>query len=309
MFGGTPAAVAQTRDGYLWIGTSNGLVRFDGVKFVQFQAPSGEKLSSSNVLVLRGATDGSLWIGTDRSLERWKDGKLTSYNRDSRTVKAIIEAPDGTIWVTEGGRPSETGGPLCRVQALELRCLKTGDGFYQTNAEVLTLGAGGEFWVDSAFDLEVWKPGGGRLVSLPGLDSTHPFPLIDGLVADPDGSVWVGIGRKGVGGGLQHIVNGRSQPLAIPGFDSTGLEVNSLYRDREGALWIGTISQGVYRIYRNHVDNFRTTDGLSGDYVVDVTEDSEGDIWVITTKGIDRFRDLSVLSFSTTQGLASGKVR
>lgn len=309
MFGGTPGTVTQTRDGYLWIGTSNGLFRFDGVKFVPFRPPAGEKLSSLNILVLRAARDGSLWIGTDRSLEHWKDGELTSYKNHRRAVKAIVEAPDGTIWVTEAGQITKGGGPVCRVQGLELRCYGVADGLYQADAQVMALGTGGELWIDSSFDLETWKPGGGHLVPLEGVDPSHPFALIDALVADPDGSVWVGIARKGPGGGLQHVVGGKSQPIILPGFDSSDVEVNSMYRDREGALWIGTIAQGVYRIYGNHADNFRATEGLSGDYVVDIFEDSEGDIWVLTTKGIDRFRDLSVITFSTAQGLASGEVR
>jgi len=309
IFGGTPAAVAQTRDGYLWIGTSNGLVRFDGVRFVPFHPPSGKNLASPNIFMLLAGKDGSLWIGTQLALERWKDGELTTYTNSGGVVKAIVEAPDGTIWATEAGGTAKAGGPVCRVQGLRLRCYGTDEGLYRPDAQVMTLSPGGELWVDSGFDLEAWRPGGGRKVPIAGMDPKYPFPSIDALVADPDGSIWIGIGRKGVGGGLQHMIGDKSQPLILPGFDSSDLQVNSLYRDREGALWIGTMAQGVYRLYGNHVDNFRATDGLSGDYVVDVREDNEGDIWVLTTKGLDRFRDLPVTSFSTAQGLASGAVR
>ena len=69
-----PDAFAQTADGYLWVGTSAGLVRFDGVRFVPWASPKGEKLPSDQILSLLGASDGSLWIGTTKGLARWKDG-------------------------------------------------------------------------------------------------------------------------------------------------------------------------------------------------------------------------------------------
>src|SRR3974377_534630 len=74
-----PEALAQTADGYLWVGTAAGLVRFDGVRFVPWASPKGEKLPSDQIHSLLGTSDGSLWIGTSKGLSRWKDGILTTY--------------------------------------------------------------------------------------------------------------------------------------------------------------------------------------------------------------------------------------
>ena len=76
---GPPEAITQTADGYLWIGTHAGLVRFDGVRFVPWASPKGEKLPSDQIHYLLGTSDGSLWIGTAGGLARWKDGILTTY--------------------------------------------------------------------------------------------------------------------------------------------------------------------------------------------------------------------------------------
>src|SRR6202142_1437319 len=79
VFAGSPNAITQTTDGYLWIGTQAGLTRFDGVRFVSWRPPEGKALPSSRINSLFGARDGSLWIGTSRGLARWRDGELTNY--------------------------------------------------------------------------------------------------------------------------------------------------------------------------------------------------------------------------------------
>src|SRR6201986_469763 len=78
-FKGTIRAIAQTPDGYLWLGTEFGLLRFDGVKNVLWQPPPGQQLPSSHIFSLLAARDGTLWIGTSKGLASWKDGKLTQY--------------------------------------------------------------------------------------------------------------------------------------------------------------------------------------------------------------------------------------
>src|SRR6201999_176936 len=75
VFAGTPNAIAQTTDGYLWIGTQTGLTRFDGVRFVSWTVPGGKQLPSSRINSLLGSRDGSLWIGTTKGLARWRNGE------------------------------------------------------------------------------------------------------------------------------------------------------------------------------------------------------------------------------------------
>src|SRR5262245_16077255 len=108
---GPPEAIAQTADGYLWIGTDAGLVRFDGVRFVAWASPTGEKLTSNQILYLTGASDGSLWIGTRKGLARWKDGTRTKYKDLDNTIWDIIEHPDGDIWIVRS-ETKDSRGPL-----------------------------------------------------------------------------------------------------------------------------------------------------------------------------------------------------
>src|SRR4029453_764080 len=97
-------AIAQTPDGYLWVGTEFGLLRFDGVRPVAWQPQAGEHLPNTDIRSLCGARDGRLWIGTFTGLASWKEGKLTHYPElDGQVIEALLEDREGTIWVAGWG--------------------------------------------------------------------------------------------------------------------------------------------------------------------------------------------------------------
>jgi ligand-binding sensor domain-containing protein len=94
--------------------------------------------------------------------------------------------------------------------------------------------------------------------------------------------------ESGKGGGLQQLVQGAWRPFVTPEFDGSTLQVTALLLDRDNALWVGTLSQGIYRIQGNKVDHFGSSDGLSGDDVTRLFQDREGNIWIATSSGIER---------------------
>ena len=118
-----PTNIAQTTDGFLWIATAQGLMRFDGVRFVQWQPPQGQNLPGTHFSALLGSRDGSLWIGTTRGLARWKDGQLRTYTdlQHPAPIAAIIEDDSGTIWATRYG-PNAREAPLCAQHHRRHRC-------------------------------------------------------------------------------------------------------------------------------------------------------------------------------------------
>src|SRR4029453_4719478 len=100
-------SVAQTPDGYLWLGTEFGLLRFDGVRNAAWQPPAGQRLPSNDVRNLRVGRDGGLWIGTTGGLASWKDGQLTHYPElDGKHIETLLEDRGGTMWARAGAPPA-----------------------------------------------------------------------------------------------------------------------------------------------------------------------------------------------------------
>jgi ligand-binding sensor domain-containing protein len=303
---GIPNEFVQTPDGYLWVATESGLARFDGVRITPFQLLTGQTLSSSEVLSLLAAKDGSLWIGTSNSLEHWKDGVLTKYQSRGR-VNSIVQSADDGIWIARS-RVRDPDGGLCRVAELKLQCYGEREGIPTTIASALAQATDGAFWISTPSNLIRWRDGHSSSVAVTALQARAGLSGISCLAPSPDGSLWVGIAEAGRGLGLQHVVKDRWEEIVQANFNSNTLRVGTLLLDSRGALWIGTEGQGLYRIYGNVVDHYQAVSGLSSDTVWALFEDREGNIWAGTNKGIDQFRDLSVISFSSEDGLKAGTV-
>src|SRR5262249_1304483 len=113
-------AIAQTPDGYLWLGTESGLVRVDGVRALPWQPPAGEQLPSTMIRKLLVARDGTLWIGSDKGLASWKDGKLIQYEETKgRMIFALLEDREGTVWA---GTYTPPNGGLCAIHDGTIQC-------------------------------------------------------------------------------------------------------------------------------------------------------------------------------------------
>ena len=120
-FEGVPTSIAQTTDGYLWIGTESGLVRFDGVHFQPWTLlPDG---NACCVFSLLGSRDGSLWIGTDNGLQVLSNGNLHAIPTHLGRFNQIIEDHNGNIWTARSRIvPRDPDGPLCEATTSGLHC-------------------------------------------------------------------------------------------------------------------------------------------------------------------------------------------
>jgi signal transduction histidine kinase/ligand-binding sensor domain-containing protein len=289
-FKGSLDSIGQTPDGYLWLGTEFGLVRFDGVQSVPWQPPAGEHLPSSNILSLLVARDGRLWIGTFNGLASWKDGKLTHYPElAGQKIFALLEDREGTVWagVTTSGR-------LCAIQ----------NGSVQCYGQAASLGRGvgalyedsrGYLWAGATTGLWRWKPGPPKLYQM-------PEPAIRALIESDAGALLVSMD-----GGIRQLVDGKIEAYPIRGAGRQ-FAPSRLLRDRNGGLWIGTSDQGLLHVHQGRTDLFARSDGLSSDAIARLFEDREGNIWVATMDGLDRFRDFAVPTISVKQGLSNAVV-
>jgi signal transduction histidine kinase/ligand-binding sensor domain-containing protein len=305
-FGGSyPVSIAQTQDGFIWIGTTGGLIRFDGVRFTPLSPQDGQPLPLP-IYCMVASKDGSLWMGADGYVTHWEGGRLTRYAVGSFVVTAIVETNDGTIWFTRigGGKP----GGLCRLERGAFHCYGASDGIEGLQPSALAADGAGNLWVGSDTSVVRWTPAAHVAYRLPQLLSVIGIG-VQALAPAPDAGVWVGmVNVSGRQLGLQRLAAGRMQPVVAGKLDGSTLSVFALHYDGAGSLWVGTTNQGIHRIHGETVDQFGSVDGLSGDSVNQFLEDREGTLWVATTRGLDAFHDRGVVTLSTREGLGLDQV-
>jgi ligand-binding sensor domain-containing protein len=136
-FSGYPNSIAQTSDGYLWIGTQAGLMRFDGVRFVSRMSAGQSELPSSRVVSLLADPDGSLWVGTEMGLIRWKSEAWSTFPDVRGRVNSMVRDATGAIWVVQTRLPIGAK-PLCRIIDLKTQCYGEADGLSDFGGGVLT---------------------------------------------------------------------------------------------------------------------------------------------------------------------------
>jgi len=288
---GAVHAIAQTPDGYLWLATQTGVVRFDGVRTVPLPLAPGQQLPSTSVEALLAARDGTLWIGTLDGLVSWKNGRLAEYpSLARRTVLALLQDRAGTVWV---GGLAGPAGTLCAIRDESPTCYGD-DGSLGTTVASLYEDVDGSMWVGAATGLWQWTPGPPtRYIATP--------ISRDGKMTQGDhgaGLVLASLGR------VRQIIGKKVTDYPLHGV-GLPLSAGMVLRDRNGGLWIGTTAQGLVHSYEGKTSTFTHKDGLSSNQVYALFEGGEGSIWVATSEGLDQFRELPVTSLPVKQGLSS----
>jgi signal transduction histidine kinase/ligand-binding sensor domain-containing protein len=288
--GGIIHAIAQTPDGYLWLGTEFGLFRFDGVRAVPWQGSADQHLPTNKIQSLLVTRDGTLWIGTWKGLASWKGGKLTLYPElADEVIFPLIEDQEGAVWA--GGFAYNPPGKLCTIQRGVAKCYGE-DGSLGNGVLGLYEDRNRNLWAGTRTGLWRWKPSPRKFYPIPG----NPAG-IQSLVEDDSGTLliaWRGRVVRFAGGKLQ-----TAYPYPAPAQQSFA---RTRLLDRDGGLWVGTVDHGLVHVHQGRIDTFAQADGLSGDIVTALFEDREGSVWVATSNGLDRFRDLAVVTYSANQG-------
>ncbi|HUA26815.1 MAG TPA: two-component regulator propeller domain-containing protein [Steroidobacteraceae bacterium] len=299
---GKVRSIAQTADGYLWLGTEFGLVRFDGVSFVPTRPGVGPPVGGVYTRSVLAARDGTLWIGTINGLTSWRDGRSTEYPElAGKLVMSLLEDHTGTVWA---------GGPggLCAIQSGRTRCDQIESDGRQSGIGALFGDRGdivyslyedsnNRLWAGTESGLWQWTPGP------PHRYAAQAITVQQALVPGEHGKAIVAI-TGGEQRALQQIKSDGMEPYQIPGLRPS-FQAEALLRDHRGALWIGTIDQGLWRVQDGAVTHFSQENGLSGNLVSALFEDREGSIWVGTINGLDRFRESAGSIISTNQGLSA----
>ena len=282
---GTITAMAQTRDGYLWVGTEFGLYRFDGVRAVPWQPPAGQQLPGNRISNLLVARDGTLWISTIKGLASWKDGKLMQYSElAGQLLNPLLEDREGTIWIG-----AFNPGRLCAIRSGKAQCY--GEGSFGVGIWNLYEDHQGNLWAISVTGLWRWDSARPEHYSIPGQQ-------IDAIIETEGGDFLLATSK-----GLKRLADGKIQDYALPGIAARFRPLR-FFRSSDGSLWVAS-AQGLLHLHQGRTDTFGTADGLSGDFVGRMIEDREGNVWVSTTTGLDRFREYAIPTVSRSQGLST----
>jgi signal transduction histidine kinase/ligand-binding sensor domain-containing protein len=291
-FGGSAHSVSQASDGNLWLTSNSGVLRFDGVRFVALAPPTTDSLPGHPIQSVFGSKNGSLWIGGAGLVEITTAGEFRRYHElDKLEIEIFAEDKDGGIWA--GGAPVHGSPPLCRVHGGKVDCY--GDDRSMVGVKDLYSDEQGHLWAGAADG--VWRvyPGPPERVATQDYvaavrtDKTGTLIFSSGLGIQTLSKQWE------VGSG----------PILIEG---KPIKVLSMFKDREGALWIGTRGQGLVHVHEGRVDRFTTLDGLSSDLIYAIFQDREGSLWAASSSGLDRFTKTAVTRITRKQGLSSDEV-
>jgi ligand-binding sensor domain-containing protein/signal transduction histidine kinase len=289
-------SIIQTRDGYVWVATEEGLARFDGLGFEVFDKQNTPQLRSNDVRSILEDREGALWVSTAAGLVRLFKGEAAAFTTEQGLagddVEVAYEDRAGDLWVG-------TAGGLSRYRGGTFQNFTTRDGLAGNSVQALFEDGDGALWVGTTGGLSRFSDG--QFVSFG--DSEGLAGGVEAIERGADGCLWLGTSE-----GLSCYKDGRFKNYsARDGLPNE--RVISLRADRQGGLWVGTAG-GLSRFDGEGFETFNRADALADTIVLSVFEDAEGSIWVGTESGgLFQLKDKKFTTYTTKEGLASDIVK
>jgi ligand-binding sensor domain-containing protein/signal transduction histidine kinase len=335
----TVRQILQTKDGYIWIATEDGLARFDGLEFKTFDKNNTPELKDNYIRLLFEDTQGALWIGTPSGLTRLKNRQFLSYTIHNglpdNDVSVLYEDKKGRLWIgTSNGLAQfnenqtnkftiqngllsnnitniieDKNGNLWIGTTEGLNCLKENgqissftdkDGLSNSRIRLVYEDSNHNLWIVTNYGLNRLKDGYITSYSIKqGLSSNN----IDTLFEDQQKNLWIGTPN-----GLNLFKDEKFTVFTTQNGLSNN-RIGSIYQDRSGNLWIATAG-GLNRFKDNYFDSFTTKEGLSYNIVLTVFEDREGNLWIGTEAGgLNLLKDNKFTSYSVKEGLSNDLIK
>ncbi len=290
-------AIIQSRQGYLWLGTQEGIARFDGVRFHVFDKNRIDALKDNYIMCLYEDGNGALWAGTrggGLTCIHLQEEKYVNYSTadglGSDFVYAINMDREGTMWI------GTTGG-LSRLKDGRFTTYTTRDGLANNSVYAIHVHSNDELWLGTI--------GGGACRLRNGIFTNYsrkeglPGDSVRAILSDRQGNFWIGTEN-----GLALMKDGGFTVYTTRDGLSDDI-IYSLHEDREGSLWIGTSGGGLNRMIDGNISVFALKEGLSRNAVYSILEDREGCLWIGTgSGGLNRLKDGRIITFTTNDGLA-----
>jgi signal transduction histidine kinase/ligand-binding sensor domain-containing protein len=286
-------SMVQTRDGYLWIGTYEGLARFDGLRFTVFDKSNTPEIQNNGMLVMAEGPDGVLWVGTPNGLLCRRGGKFRNFTvNDGLSSDFILSLAldfQGGLWIgtTQG---------LNRYQNGVFTSFTVADGLEQDYISALCAGRDGTLWIGTSAGLFSYRSGLFSPYTLPNGKSGN---TVWALCVGRDGALWIGT----AGGGLVKFSEGVFHAYSKKD-GLSGNEIRVIYEDSNGTLWVGSGSDGLNRFKQGVFSRLGRQSGLSNDSIRTLVEDKEGSLWIGTySGGLNRLKDDRYIFYNRRSGL------
>jgi ligand-binding sensor domain-containing protein/signal transduction histidine kinase len=326
-------AILQSSDGYIWLGTDDGLARFDGVHFKVFDTRTTSEFRNNRVGAVIQDQSGTIWVGTKGGgLLSYHDGRFTPYGPEAglenEQVKALCEDRAGTLWIgTDGGglywkiedrfepHPSKAleavifvnglltdregsvwvghHDGLCRITGDQVRHFTRAELLGQNRVISLYEDSTGRIWIGTATGLLRFDEDRFTALRLPD-QPANVFSVRESA----DGRIWVGT----LFGLL--LVEEERLISAAPHGARLGETITSMWSDHEGSLWVGTMTSGIHLFKPAKFTVFTQDQGLPHDVITSVSAASDGTLYFGTRGGVARLRDGQISTFTRRDGLA-----
>ena len=292
---GSVLALAQTNDGYLWVGTRGGLARFDGVRFSVFRTENTPGLESDDIRAIHEDRSGVLWIGTfNGGVTRYVNGQFSRYShRDGLPGNGVLDIHEdrqGNLWFA-------TWDGLVRFRDGGFLSFSETNGLAGKSAFSLAEDLQGNIWIGSSTGLNCFT--NGRLVSIP-LPEGLRNETVRKVLIDRSGALWIGT----IGAGMARYLDGKFT-LKSRGDGLADPTIHDFFQDSDDNLWVATWN-GLSRMGLGRIDNYREADGLPHSMVEVVLEDREANLWIGTRGGgLARLKEGKLSVITMKEGLPS----
>ncbi len=299
-------AIVQDSVGYIWFGTQEGLVRFDGVSFTVFDSRNTEALRANFIHSLFADSRGNLWIGAASGLLRYRAGRFDFFGKENglwsenNDVKNFSEDAAGNLWLgySTGNEKTSNYG-LGKLKDGQGRMFTIKDGLSANQVKATFPDQNGNLWIATANGLNLMQDG--RFVRYTTADGLADN-FVNTVYIDRAGNLWVGTAN-----GLNRFKDGKFTLFTTKQGLSNN-NIRTLLEDRDGILWIGTDS-GLNRMVDGKIESFKGIEGLENDEIFALLEDKEGSLWIGTrTNGLHRLRDGKFTVFGPPEGLLGASV-
>lgn len=279
-------AIAQTRDGYLWFATEQGLARYDGARLTSFGRWNTPQFGGDDVQTLFEDRSGTLWLGSHGGgLVSFRNGRFTRMTGElaSGFIWSIAQDAAGALWVATEGKG------LIRVAGGRTTAFTKKNGLADDTVYAVLTDRDGSIWAGTLGGLSHIR---GSAIN------NYTVGSVKTLYQDRAGTLWLGTR----GGGAARYQNGAFTPL-VDGLPN--LDIFAFAEDRDGNVWIATGGGGLVRWRDGVMATLTTKEGLANDTVLRLLEDAEGSLWIGTDGGgVTRLRDAKFVAYGQADGLS-----